>query len=130
MFVSVFQLFILLVTNVASSILTNTPENGDYTNVSLQNFIDSKITTDIKFDIPEVSQRYVVKQLNSLQDGKAVGLDGLSPKILRISAAVIAPPLTRILNLSIRTGTFPQVWKVAKVVPLHKNGSPSDLSNY
>ena len=34
-----------------------------------------------------------------------------------------------IINLSFKTGVFPDIWKVAKVIPLHKGGSTDDLNN-
>jgi retron-type reverse transcriptase len=71
-----------------------------------------------------------LKQLLSLEDGKAVGLDGISPKLLRMGAPAIAAPLTSILNLSISTGIFPEEWKVARVVPIHKKGSLQDRGNF
>ena len=71
-----------------------------------------------------------LKHLQSLTDGKAVGLDGLSPRLLRTAASVISVPLTKLINLSISTGIFPDEWKMAKVVPLHKKGSTLDRGNY
>ena len=38
--------------------------------------------------------------------------------------------LCNIINSSIDDGTFPTVWKYAKVFALHKGGSPSDINNY
>lgn len=63
------------------------------------------------------------EELSKLNDAKSVGLDGISPKLLRLGATAIAPSITWILNLSITTCTFADVWKVAKVVPIHKQGS-------
>ena len=39
-------------------------------------------------------------------------------------------PLCNIINSTIDDGTFPTVWKSAKVFALHKGGSPSDINNY
>ncbi len=68
--------------------------------------------------------------IQSLEDGKAVGLDGISPKLLHIGATALAPGLIRILNLSINTGFFLEKWKIAKVVPTHKKGSLQDRENF
>ena len=38
--------------------------------------------------------------------------------------------MTAIFNLSISSGVFPDLWKIAKVSPLHKDGSLFDRSNY
>ncbi len=66
----------------------------------------------------------------SLEDGKAVRLDGISPKLLHIGATALAPGLTRILKLSITTALFPEKWKIAKVVPIHKKDSLQDRGNF
>jgi hypothetical protein len=42
----------------------------------------------------------------------------------------ISQPLCHILNLSVKTARFPALWKVAKVVPIHKSGSYDLPENY
>ncbi len=44
----------------------------------------SKFPHKTFFDIPPVTEDFVLKRLTSLEDGKAVGLDGISPKLLCI----------------------------------------------
>ena len=39
-------------------------------------------------------------------------------------------PLLHIFNVSLQNGTFPDELKIARVTPLFKNGSDSDLGNY
>ena len=39
-------------------------------------------------------------------------------------------PLIHIFNGSLQNGTFPDELKIARVTPLLKNGSDSDLRNY
>ncbi len=39
-------------------------------------------------------------------------------------------PLTQVINASIREKNFPEIWKTAKVVPLHKKGSKTERDNY
>ncbi len=53
----------------------------------------------LKLVIVYLSVEYVLKELLKLEDSKAVGLDGLPPKLLRIAAPAIAAPLTRIFNM-------------------------------
>ncbi len=73
---------------------------------------------------------YVVNELLALEDGKAVGLDGLPPKLLCIAVPAIAAPLTRIFNMLITSGIFLGGWKTVKVVLIHKNDSSHDHGNF
>ena len=43
---------------------------------------------------------------------------------------VVAPSLTCIFNQSLLTGIYPSDWKLAKVTPIFKTGSKTDLNNY
>ena len=42
----------------------------------------------------------------------------------------IAKPLSHVFNLSFSSGVFPSDMKIAMVIPLFKNGTKSDFSNY
>ena len=57
-------------------------------------------------------------------------MDNIGPKILKLSANIIAPSLVYIINKNITFGTFPSVWKEAKVKPLFKSGDKDDINNY
>ncbi len=97
---------------------------------NLKHFINSKVDDSVSFNIPLVDYEYVLKELLSLKDGNAVGLDGLPPKLLHIAAPVIARPLTRIFNMSITSGIFPDEWKTGKVVPILKKYSNQDHGKF
>ena len=44
-------------------------------------------------------------------------------KLLKLDIPFILDPLTHIVKLSLVSGTFPDDWKKARVVALHKGGS-------
>ena len=46
------------------------------------------------------------------------------------SAHIMAGPLCKLINTSIETAVFPDLWKEACVLPLHKSGPSTDLDNY
>lgn len=85
--------------------------------------------SDSKFTFPLISIEQTQKLIESIPLSKATGADGLSVRILKIAAPSIAPSLAKLINLCITSGTFPSVWKEAKVVPLHKHDSKSN-KNY
>ena len=47
-----------------------------------------------------------------------------------MSSSIIVESLAYICNLSIKTGSFPDKWKEAKVKPLHKGGPSNDPYNF
>ena len=56
--------------------------------------------------------------------------DDISMWVLSMIAPQVVKPLVHIFNLSLSTGIFPSEMKIAKDIPLFKNGNKSDFSNY
>ena len=54
--------------------------------MKLKAFINSKITRENKFEVPEIMQEFVLNYLSKLQVGKATGLDGISAQLLCAAA--------------------------------------------
>ena len=68
--------------------------------------------------------------LQKLDTGKVNGPDAISARMLKHTDSAIAPSVTELFNLSIRTGQLPKDWKVSYVVPIPKRPgakSPSDF---
>jgi hypothetical protein len=42
-------------------------------------------------------------------------------KLLQAAGSAIVEPLMYIFNQSLKTGIFPDDWKIAKVTPIHKS---------
>ncbi len=72
----------------------------------------------------------VVKIIDSFNQNKSAGHDNIGNFIVKRIANEISVPLTKIFNMSIRTGIFPDELKVAKVIPIYKKESPEIFSNY
>ena len=72
----------------------------------------------------------VADLINSLKDGKSSGPNSLPTSILKLVRNTISNPLCKILNNSFVTGTFPDIFKLAKVIPVFKKGSKLKCSNY
>ena len=62
---------------------------------------------DVDFSFEPVTGEYIRQQLRKFSIAKATGLDGLSSRLLRVSADYICTPLASIVNLSLCTGVFP-----------------------
>ena len=82
------------------------------------------------FSFQRINVQKVIKLLKAIDVGKATGLDKIPHRLLKIAAVVVTPSLTGIFNQSLVTGIFPSDWKMAKVSPVFKIDSKSDLNNY
>jgi hypothetical protein len=90
----------------------------------------STTTFPHSFQFEEVDELIVFQELSKLKTNKATGLDGISAKLLKDTVCVIAPTLTKIFNLSLRCGSFPDIWKKGKVTAIYKSGDPTSSNNY
>ena len=82
------------------------------------------------FKFKPVKIKNVFNLLKSLDAKKAVGIDGIPPLILKISAKILAEPLTRIINICISDNVFPTLAKLASILPFFKKGDRSNKKNY
>lgn len=76
------------------------------------------------------SEQEVFELLVNLDVTKASGPDGISARMLKGTAASIAPVLCKIFNYSIETGRLPSVWKSSNIVPVPKGSNGDKPSNY
>ena len=74
------------------------------------------------FQLKETSEAVVLKQLQSLKTNKAIGLDNISARLLKCGSQSISHSITKLFNLSIRSGKFLGIWKCSKVSALFKSG--------
>ena len=58
------------------------------------------------------------------------GYDDIPPKLLKLSSSLIVSPLTHIINLSLKAGSYPDNLKKAKNIPIFKSGDRSNVNNY
>lgn len=68
--------------------------------------------------------------LTCLDTTKATGPDGISATMLKNTATSIAPIVTQLCNMSIRSGIVPESWKTSVIVPIHKQGDSANPGNY
>ena len=74
---------------------------------------------------PMFSVSDVEKELNSLNERKSAGSDGVDAKLLRFGSAWLAKPLFYLFFCSIMSRTVPSHWKVADVTPIPKCKAPT-----
>ena len=92
----------------------------------------SYVPPDISFDLPVITDEFVINEINRIPIKKATGPDDVSIKLLKhaCNAPNVIKSLTHILNLSLDQGEFLEDWKTARVQPIHKAGSKLSVENY
>jgi hypothetical protein len=69
-----------------------------------------------------LSAQDVKDTLCNLNVNKATGPDDINPNMLKQAANVLAEPTSKLFNLSLNRSIFPDLWKIAHVIPVHKKG--------
>ena len=83
-----------------------------------------------KMHLQHVSIKKVIKVIKNLKSSKSLGVDELDSYSLKISAEIVGPAIHHLITLSIMQNKFPEPWKYAKVLPLHKKGEVLVRKNY
>ena len=77
-----------------------------------------------------VTDDEILKIIGTLKNKKSVGMDGIDVRILKKAAQIVSPYLSTAFNKCISEGVFPKSLKIAKVVPIYKDGPKNLASNY
>ena len=126
-YLKVFQTFF---TNMAKALLQklSSPPNK-YCIDSVKNvYKNLNITT--KFQLKPTTEDIVLKLLKNIDISKAAGVDNLPSRFLQNGAVILAKPMSKICNLSIKSKNFLDPCKLAKLKPILKKKLRMDPSNY
>lgn len=83
------------------------------------------LLTSIELTVAEVAVA-----LQTIDPNKACGPDNIPGTLLKNMANEIAPFLCEIFNMSLSTGSFPELWKRANISPVIKKDDPTLVENY
>ena len=86
--------------------------------------------TKSQFSLETVDEQIILGLLKQLKAGNATGVDGITSRLLNLTAPVIAGSLTHLFNYSLRTGEIPSEWKSANITPVLKKGITEEVKNY
>ena len=80
--------------------------------------------------LSDITRVELQNHLALLDKNKSAGYDEVTPRIISVVSDIITQPLLHLYNLSFRTGTFPDVLKIAKIIPLYKKKEHFLPGNY
>ena len=118
-------------TTVADELVKQLPASENKYNKSfVENFYQGQGIVQESFSLHAVSQKDITKYVKMLNPKKSTGLDGISSRFLRDAFGAISSQLQFVMNMSINSSQVPDVLKSAKVVPVYKKDSKTELTNY
>lgn len=91
-------------------------------------YMPPRINKSIKLSLATESEINNIVQ--KLSNKASAGIDMISQKMLKTISPYIIPTLTQLINVSIKETKYPKCLKLAKIIPLHKNGEKHLCSNY
>ena len=97
--------------------------NKDESEYAPKNFLSS-------FFLNPTSFKEVFKIMNDFQGKTSTDINGNSPKVFKHLTKNLIECLVHIFNLSLSQGKFVDSFKKAKVIPIHKKKSKSDMNNF
>ena len=68
--------------------------------------------------------------LDNLNPRNAVGVHGISPRLLRLSKPVMVEEITRLINVLIANRSWPDEWKCGNLTPEFKKDEDTRKENY
>ena len=108
--------------NIGKNMAEKLPNRTSSTqpNNTLNSFVFTKISSD-----------EIEKIIDRLDTKKSVINNSIPVKFLKMTKFTISPYLAYLFNRCIESGKYPDILKIAQVVPIYKNkGSKTDCSNY
>ena len=99
-----------------STILSQT--NHTFCPVKLEQFIEKRLPPNNSFEIPLISHQFVYNYIKDMKGNKSTGDDDISARFIKLAGPYITDSIVKICNCSIKTGRFPETWKVARVTPI------------
>ena len=108
--------------NIAKNLNASKPDT-DFKDYSF--FMKNRIDSTMFFD--EIESHEIDLIIDKLNPNKS---SDMSPRVLKIFKRMLSPTFAILFNNCVSAGIFPDVLKIARVIPLYKSGVKSDISNY
>ena len=90
--------------------------------LSSANFQHQTFTIEDQFTFGAVREKDVESIIKGMTTNKAPGYDKIPVRVIKDSLPAILPAVTDLINSSFQTSVFPNKWKIAEVLPIHKDG--------
>lgn len=116
--------FNIYFTRIAEDLVENLPQT------TLNPIEKIQKITNLKFCFREVSYNETREVISNLKNTNCTDAYDINVKIVKTIANLIIYPMTNLINSCIGKDVFPNILKLAKVIPIYKKGSSDEISNY
>lgn len=110
-----------------SSVAARLRDSIPVSDVSPLSYMSARSSNSILFSPATVTE--VVTEISGLNN-KSSKLNCIPVFIFKEVRNIISPVLCKLFNCSIMEGTFPDILKIAEVIPIYKSGAQTDIRNY
>jgi len=110
--------------NIGPNLAKKIPKSS----INANNFLKGDYSQSF-FTTP-VSDLEITSIINSLKNTSSKGYDDIPGHLIKFCVNELSGILAHINNASLSTGVFPDALKLAKIVPIFKNGDKKIVSNY
>ena len=91
-------------------------------------FVGKRVLNSLYLEPSDVYE--VTDIISSSNPHKSMGVDDIPTKLIKAAKHVLSPYLSKLINYCLKNGRYFDELKIARVTPLHKGSSKSDLQNY
>lgn len=116
------------IANAFNKVFTSLPDY--HSNSQLNDFVHSRSPTMNSLYLHPTDNEEVSAIIRKLKSSSSAGIDNVSPKIIKRLRYEITPLLVHLINQIFISGIYPENYKTAIVVPLHKSESTEEINNY
>ena len=86
--------------------------------------------TNVRINSFRINHNDISLTIKNIDLNKAHGCDNISIKMIQICGESIALPLKLLFETALKEKKFPDIWKLANMVPVHKKEEKTLLQNY
>ena len=105
-------------------------QDGIVTNSSDRDPLSFVPVCKTKLKFRRITEQRICKIVDSMQPKTSSGVDYISNMLLKKIVSVLKCQLCTVFNKSIEEGVYPDLMKIAKVIPLYKSGDVTLADNY
>lgn len=80
--------------------------------------------------IDNITENEIHNAIQALKPKSSVGVDGLPSYFFKAYADIMKVPLKIIFSIALKNNTFPNLFKIGRITPIHKSGNTSLIANY